>query len=63
MAETTSAMEQMNLAVTDIASNAAASAKGAQETRDAATEGVNVVGQVMESIQKVQVILLNSRMS
>ena len=54
VAETTSAMEQMNLAVTDIASNAAASAKGAQETRDAATEGVNVVGQVMESIQKVQ---------
>ena len=54
VAEATSAMEQMNLAVTDIAGNAAASSKGAQETRDAATAGVTVVEQVMKSIQKVQ---------
>ncbi|PWL59947.1 MAG: hypothetical protein DBY37_09400 [Desulfovibrionaceae bacterium] len=54
VAEATSAMEQMNLAVTDIAGNAAASSRGAQETRNAATAGVAVVDQVMESIQKVQ---------
>ena len=54
VAEATSAMEQMNLAVTDIAGNAAASSRGAQETRNAATAGVEVVDQVMESIQKVQ---------
>ncbi len=54
VAEATSAMEQMNLAVTDIAGNAAASSRGAQETRNAATAGVAVVEQVMESIQKVQ---------
>ena len=54
VAEATSAMGQMNLAVSDIAGNAAASSKGAQETRDAATAGVTVVDQVMKSIQKVQ---------
>ncbi len=54
VADTSTAMKQMNLAVTDIASNAAASSEGAQETHTAAAQGVNVVEQVMGSIQKVQ---------
>ena len=54
VAEATSAMEQMNLAVTDIAGNAAASSRGAQETRNAATAGVAGLGQGLGSIQKGQ---------
>ncbi|MEZ0576630.1 methyl-accepting chemotaxis protein, partial [Halodesulfovibrio aestuarii] len=51
--ETAAAMEQMNVAVTEVAQNASNAAEQATSARDKAEQGFKVVGQAIEAIDDV----------
>ena len=53
-AETATAMEQMNNAVIEVARNASAAASSSDEARTRAQSGADVVGKVVDSINKVR---------
>ena len=54
MHDTLTAMEQMNMAVLDISKNASDAAASSDNMRNTATDGQNIVGQVVSSINLVQ---------
>ncbi|MFR8276332.1 MAG: methyl-accepting chemotaxis protein [Desulfovibrio fairfieldensis] len=54
MHDTLTAMEQMNMAVLDISKNASDAAASSDNMRTTATDGQNIVGQVVSSINLVQ---------
>ena len=54
MHDTLTAMEQMNMAVLDISKNASDAAASSDNMRNTATDGQNIVGQVVSSINMVQ---------
>ncbi|MFV0422442.1 methyl-accepting chemotaxis protein [Oleidesulfovibrio sp.] len=54
VAETATAMEQMNATVLEVASNASAAAQQASETREQALEGARIVGDSVSAILQVQ---------
>ena len=54
MHDTLTAMEQMNMAVLDMSKNASDAAASSDNMRNTATDGQNIVGQVVSSINLVQ---------
>ncbi len=54
VAETATAMEEMNSTVVEVARNAGQAAQVSTHTREKAVEGAKVVGEALQSIQKVQ---------
>ncbi|WP_069857144.1 methyl-accepting chemotaxis protein [Desulfoplanes formicivorans] len=52
-AESATAMEEMNASMIEVASNASNAAQLAEETRDAAQQGMGVVDEVIQGIKKI----------